>query len=90
MKVKGFLLVNQAGSDTKFLKTAPSVQRGELAIPITLEIPDALFFPPLLPTVEVTIDESVLPQIRAVNEHCEALQEAGVKIRLVDAKEGSR
>lgn len=86
MKVKGFLVVNQSGADTKFLKSAPKTQWGEVTIPVSLEIPEALFYPPTLPTVEVTIDESVLPQIKAINEHCEALQDAGVKIRLVDAK----
>lgn len=88
MKVKGFLLVNEAGSDTKFLVKEPATQRGEIAIAVDLDIPNALFRPLKLPTVQVTIDDSVIPQIRVINEHCEALQEAGIKIRLVDDREG--
>lgn len=85
MKVKGYLLVSQDGTDTKFLKTAAHVQRGQLAIPLDIDIPDVLFYPPKLPTVVVTIDEAALPHLRVINEHCEALQDAGVKIRLVEA-----
>lgn len=84
MKVKGFLLVVSTGTDTKFLKTAPRPMSGEVCIPVALDIPDALFYPPKMPTVEVTIDESVLPQIRAINEHVEGLQDAGVRVRLVN------
>jgi hypothetical protein len=88
MKITGFLLVDQSGADTWFLKSEPATRRGQLAIKMNIEIPDAIFHPPKI-AVQVVIDESIIPQIRAINEHCEALQEAGVKIRLVDEREGA-
>lgn len=88
MKIRGFLVVNSDGNDTKFLVKEPPWQRGAIAIPVHLEVPQEVFYPPKMPTVEVSIDESVIPQIKAINEHCEALQDAGVKIRLVDNRGG--
>lgn len=83
MKLTGFLRVRQDGQ-ASWVKQRPDVGTGEISVPVRLEIPDALFAPPVIPVVEVCLDESILPQIRAINQSVEALQDAGVHVRLVD------
>jgi hypothetical protein len=83
VKLNGWLRVRQDGT-ASYVKQKPDVGAAEIAVPLRLEIPDALFAPLVIPIVEVVLDESILPQVKAINQSVEQLQDAGVRVRLVE------
>jgi hypothetical protein len=83
MRVRGFLKITKAGEVT-FYKTATAHALETIVAPIALDIPDALFLPPVVPTIEITLDESIRGEIKALNEHVEGLMNAGIKVRFSD------
>lgn len=46
MKTNGFLLVH-SGGQIRFTKRRPTIRAKEVAVPVTITVPDAYFAPPI-------------------------------------------
>ena len=87
MKWSGYLVVSRVDLP-RVLKNKPPATLGEIALPLKLDIPDALFGPPILPTVEITLDANSLPILDVVSEHMDALEGAGIRVQIVNRMSG--
>jgi hypothetical protein len=83
MKVKCWITVSANGELT-IRKTQPYQENGHVCVPLLLEIADEAFHPPKMPVVEITIDAAAVPKLTVVQEAMEALQEAGIKVKIVE------
>lgn len=88
MKTVCYLVVSKDGVE-KAVKTCPVAGLGQIVLPLKLDLPDALFDPPLMPTVQILLDEKALPHLKAVEEAMDILSGVDVKVRLVDGTKES-
>ena len=84
MKLKGYLIVSSNGI-TKFAKKYPNLGRNEVAVGISLELPDRLFERPQLNATIIIPDSAVLPYEITADVHNE-IEHALASVEGIDIK----
>lgn len=87
MKVNGFLVIGENKS-CRFVKTKPSLEWSEIAISLTVNVPDDVFKRPAI-HAEITISEDQIATRKiladTVNKVQDALmQTAGIELRIIE------
>ena len=91
MRINPYLVVDINGN-CKVVKNNPGRINGEVIIPLRLDIPDVLFYPPEMPAISIEMDAEKLfdgDALRVVNASLEELQKVGVTAKLVEKGKSS-
>lgn len=70
MKDRVYLIITRHGFDRAVKSGNVQLKSGERMLPVDLEVPDAVFSPPTLPTIRLAIpDTAALAQVVVLEEH---------------------
>lgn len=70
MKVTGYLVISSMGQ-LRATKRMPDVGRNELAVKLSIEVPDG-YFQRMWPSVQLTLPEAPAPEVSVRIDHADA------------------